>query len=63
MLFGRRILDFVFARTGSGDGFSRSTSRTAYSSSISASRIAGEVCIGGNISAGRRGDDPIGNST
>jgi len=62
MLFGRRILDFVFARTGSGERFSLSVSCTANSSSISTSWIAGEVERGVKISAGGRGDDLNGSS-
>lgn len=62
MLFGRRILDFVFARMGSGERFSLSVSCTANSSSISTSWIAEEVERGVGISAGGRGDDLNGSS-
>lgn len=54
-LFGRRILDFVFARTGRGDAFSLSVSCTANSSSGSSSWMGGDVNKGVDISAGSKG--------
>jgi len=62
MLFGRRIFDFVFARTRSGEGLSLSIARTANSSSSSFSWMGGREYKGVDISAGSKGPGLKGDS-